>query len=56
VLILAGFILQWDAPLAYLWSTLFWILESRFIVKKTVTAAEVPAGFSPLHGKTRRWI
>jgi protein-S-isoprenylcysteine O-methyltransferase Ste14 len=58
VLILAGFILRWDAPLALpLIPALFWILETRFIVpEEDRLRRKFRQDLHRYAEKTRRWV
>ena len=58
VLLLAGFILRWDAPLALpLIPVLFWILETRFILpEEDRLRRKFRQDFYRYTQKTRRWL
>ena len=58
VLLLAGFILRWDAPAALpLVPVLFWILETRFIVpEEDRLRRKFRQDFYRYTQKTRRWL
>jgi len=58
VLLLAGFILRWDAPVALpLIPVLFWILETRFILpEEDRLRRKFRQDFYRYTQKTRRWL
>ena len=58
VLILAGFILRWDAPVALpLIPILLWVLEKRFVIpEETRLRRKFRQDFFKYIQKTRRWI
>lgn len=58
MLLLAGFILRWDAPLALpLIPVLFWILETRFVIpEEGRLRRKFRQDFHRYTEKTRRWI
>lgn len=58
LLILAGFILRWDAPLALpLVPILFWVLETRFVLpEENRLRRTFRQDFHRYTQKTRRWL
>ena len=57
-LVLAGFILRWDAPLALILVPIFiWIIERRFIIpEEKMLRRKFRADFARYEQKTRRWV
>ncbi|MCF2904313.1 isoprenylcysteine carboxylmethyltransferase family protein [Octadecabacter sp. CECT 8868] len=58
ILILAGFVLRWDAPLALpLIPILFWVLETRFVIpEEDRLRRKFRQDFYRYTEKTRRWL
>ncbi len=57
-MILTGFILRWDAPLALVLIPVFiWIIERRFIVpEENMLRRKFRADYARYEQKTRRWV